>query len=526
MNPLTTALAALDAKEFARFTAETWADIGRFLPESVLVLGIAVVVLWNAFLGREASKKLAWVALGTVLLALHLVTRRFGAPPASMFSGMLRIDGFSDFFAAIFLVGTGVSIILAQLSRSLAPRPMGEFHASLLTGALGMMLMAESTDLVMLFVALEMLSLPSYVLVAWIKTDRRSSEAALKYVLYGSVAAAFMLYGISLIYGLTGSTKLPALWAYVQSPQVDAAALAISAFLVFAGLGFKMAAVPLHFWAPDVYQGAPTAVTAWLSVASKAAGVAAFVRFADAIGLGRIHAIQLRPDLAVEWSALAALLAAVTMTLGNLGAMHQTSLKRLLAYSSVAHVGYVLVGIAAIGGREAVGAGGDLPNAASEGMRAVAFYMVAYLVMNLGAFACVLFLENRLGSDDLSAWRGAGLRAPFLAVAFTVFLVALIGIPPTAGFTGKFQLFLAAVDHGRLVWLVVVAALNTAASAYYYLRVIKVMYLDEPEEGAAAHAPLETGERAVLATLAVMVVTLGIFFERVSVWAREIGPLQ
>jgi NADH-quinone oxidoreductase subunit N len=517
-------LAALDAAAFARFAEETRADLARFGPEIALVLGVAAVSTASAFLDRVRSRVLAWPALASVLLALHLVTGRFGGEGGPAFSGMLRLDPFADFFGAVFLVGTAVAISLSLLSRELIGRPMGEYHASLLCAALGMMLMAEATDLVMLFIAVETLSLPSYALAGWRKADRGSSEAALKYVLYGSVAAGVMVYGMSLLYGLAGSTRLAALATYVRSPAADAPALAVAATLVAAGLGFKMAAVPLHFWAPDVYQGAPTAVVAWLSVTSKAAGIAALLRFAGALGLDGGAAAEL------NWTALAAIVSMVTMTLGNLGALHQTSLKRLLAYSSIAHVGYALVGVAAMGGADAGGgASGGGASGGRAALAAVAFYVVAYLVMNMGAFACVMLGQDVLGADDVSAWRGVARRAPRLAVAFTVFLVALIGIPPTVGFSGKAQLFLAALERAggdrTFAVLVVVAAVNTALSAYYYLRVVKAMLLDDPEEGAAPVLLPPWGE-AIVATHAVAAIGLGLYFDRLVGWTREIGPLR
>jgi NADH-quinone oxidoreductase subunit N len=499
-------LATLTAEEFKTFVATTKKELGSFAPELVLIGVIAALVLLQVAVRRSASKHLAWVALGGTLAALGLVVARYAGAPEMIFSSMLRIDRFANFFSVIFLLGSAVTIVLAYFSRDLEGRPMGEFYAILLSAVLGMMLMAEAVDLLVIFVAVELLSVPSYVLTGWIKKSRLSSEAALKYVIYGSVSAGLMLYGFSLFYGMTGSLRLDAIAALVASPDVNMTAVALAAFLAFGGFGYKMAAVPMQFWAPDVYQGAPTSVTAWLSVTSKAAGVAVFIRFVDALGLGR--AVAGDPG----WVSLVALISAVTMFLGNLGALHQTSLKRLLAYSSVAHVGYILMGVAAFGRLS----GGD------EGWKAVAFYVVAYLLMNLGAFSCVLFVQNQAGSDDMSAFRGLGYRAPRLALAVAVFLISLVGIPPTAGFTGKFQLFMVAINHD-LTWLAVVAAVNTAISAYYYVKILKTMYLDEAPEAAAIRVPA-LGEALVAAHL-VAVIYFGLIFNQLVGWTRDIGPL-
>jgi NADH-quinone oxidoreductase subunit N len=498
----------LTLEQFKVFTDQAKADIGHFRPELLIICLVAGILLANVFLKREDSRLLAWPSLLGTLGALWLVLARYGGEPAVIFNQSLRIDRFADFFSVVFLVGTAVSIVLAALSKELESRPMGEFYAILLSAVLGMMLMAEATDLLMIFVAVELLSVPSYILTGWIKKSRVSSEAALKYVIYGSVSAGLMLYGFSLFYGMTGSLKLSAIASLVQGHEANAMAVALASFLAFGGFGYKMAAVPMQFWAPDVYQGAPTAVTGWLSVTSKAAGVAVFIRFVDALGLGRSPVGE-----QLDWVSLVALLSAITMTLGNLGALHQTNLKRLLAYSSVAHVGYILMGVAAFGS----GAAGGM-----EGWKAVAFYVVAYLIMNLGAFACIILGANQLGSEDVSAFRGFGYRAPRLAFAFAVFIFALIGIPPTAGFTGKFQLFVVAINQG-LVWLAVVAAVNTAISAYYYVKILRALYLEESAEGELRIPAL--GEALVAAHL-VAVIYFGLFFGRLAEWTQQIGQLH
>ena len=509
-------LATIAPEVFKSFVEQAKLDIGHFQPELLLVLVVSGLIFANAFMKRVDGRLLAWPALLGTLGALWLVIARYDATPVVIFSQSLRIDRFANFFSVVFLVGTAVTILLASMSKELADRPMGEFYAILLSAVIGMMLMAEAVDLLMIFVAVELLSVPSYVLTGWIKKSKVSSEAALKYVIYGSVSAGLMLYGFSLFYGMTGSVKLSAIGDLVkelvellsrqeqpEGAKAMAAAVGLAAFLSFAGFAYKMAAVPMQFWAPDVYQGAPTAVTAWLSVTSKAAGVAIFIRFMDALGLGRVMTAHL------DWVFLVGLISAITMTLGNLGALHQTNVKRMLAYSSVAHVGYILMGVAAFG-------------AAGAGWQAVAFYVVAYLLMNLGAFSCVILGANELGNEELASFKGLAYRAPRLAFAFAIFLISLIGIPPTAGFSGKFQLFVVAVNQG-LIWLAVVAAVNTAISAYYYAKVLKTMFLEEAPAGALRVPAL--GELLVAAHVAA-VVYLGVFFNQLVGWTREIGPLR
>jgi NADH-quinone oxidoreductase subunit N len=511
----------LTQETFKQMIDATRADVGLFVPELVLIAAIVALLIADLFVPRRASKRLAWIALAGALYALSGVITRYGTPAldrATLFGGMLVIDRFAGFFEVVFLLGTVVTIILAAMSRELDDRPMGEFYALMLAAVLGMFLMVESVDLLMIFIAVELLSIPSYILTGWIKKSRVSSEAALKYVIYGSVASGIMLYGFSLFYGMTGSMRLGALAHLVQDPSANARAIGIAAFLAFAGFGYKMAAVPMQFWAPDVYQGAPTAVTAWLAVTSKAAGIGAFIRFMGALGLGQ------RIFAAIDWISLLALLAAVTMTLGNLAALFQTNMKRLLAYSSVAHVGYILMGVAAFGSPEAPG---------YAGWRAVAFYVVAYLLMNLGAFTCVILVANETGSEEIDSLRGLKTRAPLLALGFAIFLISLIGIPPTAGFAGKFQLFLVAVNFeslgadGRLyhplLWLAIVAAVNTAISAYYYARLLKAMYFEDGPESALA-VPSAGGGLVFLEVAAV--IYFGVFFQQLLGWTRDLGMVQ
>jgi NADH-quinone oxidoreductase subunit N len=473
-------------------------DLKWFTPEIVLT-AFSMLVLLLDLKGKATASRARMLGLVTLLglgLPLWLLWPH-RAEARSLFGGMLALDGFGFFFKVLFLASTAISVILALMHRRMGEARLGEFFSILLASVVGMFLMASATDFVVLFLGLEILSLSSYVLTGYLKRDRASAEASMKYVIYGAVASGLMVYGLSLYYGLTGSTSLSAV-TQIVALEVNTTTLTIASMLLASGFLFKMAVVPLHFWCPDVYQGAPTAVTAWLSVASKAAGFAVFLRL--------LHALDPRQpirvgsiELAVNWMETLSLLAAVTMTLGNLAALFQRNVKRLLAYSSIAHAGYLMMGVAALGAP------------GLEGYRAVGFYLLVYLFMNLGAFAIVILLSNHLGSDEVDSYRGLGRRAPFLAGTFTLFLFALIGMPPTAGFAGKVQLFMAAI-HADNYWLAVVGGVNTAISVYYYARIIKTMYLeDSPEE-----SPLVTSAGGLVLTcaLALPVLYLGIFFSQ------------
>jgi NADH-quinone oxidoreductase subunit N len=341
----------------------------------------------------------------------------------------------------------------------------GEYHALVLLSALGMMLMAATTELISIYIALELASISLYILAGFLK-DQKSSEASLKYLLLGAVASAVLLYGMALVFGFTGTTQLGGIAESIRGIQSVAAspALVLGLVLLVAGFGFKIAAVPFHMWVPDVYEGAPTPITAYLSVASKAAGFAIILRvFYSAFGLPQW--------LSQDWGLLFAVLAAIGMTLGNIVALPQTNIKRMLGYSSIAQAGYLMVGLATVG---------YSLNTDIIGRSSVLFFLTAYAFTNLGAFIAIIVISSKLNSDLIMDYSGMGRRSPLLALALTLCFISLIGIPPAAGFMAKFYIFSGAVQHG-LLWLVVIAVINSVISAYYYLRVVKVMWLGVPE---------------------------------------------
>jgi NADH-quinone oxidoreductase subunit N len=512
---LAESVSTFDPKVFELQLEHIVESLGYFGPELQVAVGALCVFLLDLFVPLRASRHLAWVAILFCFVPV-LSIEHVGESGHSLFHGMISIDPFANFFKQLFLLGSIPVILLSFVSKQLEGRRMGEYYGILLAAVLGAMLMASSTHFLMLFMSLELLSICSYVLVGYIRRDRRGAEAALKYIIYGSVAAAIMIYGLSLLYGLTGSAQIQDLvniqwdaehdlWSAWTLKTRAAITALVGIVMVFMGLAYKMSTIPMHFWAPDVYDGAPTPVTAFLSVLSKAAGVALTLRFISYLPIG-----ENIPEVweSIPWVQLLIVISIVTMTFGNFAALWQSNLKRMLAYSSIAHAGYLMMGLPILHATEVTG------------QQAIGYYLLAYLAMNFGAFGVIILIENKTGSVDLKQYRGLGKRAPFLAAAMVVFLFSLIGVPPTAGFIGKFHLFMGVIrEAGQLStagsalmpWfytLAIAAALNTAVSAYYYLKVAREMYLVESEETGKITSPI-LGTAVVAA---MVVLTFFLFF--------------
>jgi len=483
------------------------ASYPRFLPEISLTVALLLVVLVDAsgFSTRNGLIRLL-TALGlATALGLSLTTR--GAP-AEIWSGMLVADPMADFFKAL-LLGASLLVALAFTFRNSAELQglgQGEFHALLLAVTLSNLLLASANDLAMLYLALEMVSVTSYVMVAYLKGDRMSNEASLKYVLFGAVSTGAMVYGLSFLYGLTGTTSLPAIQAMLAEglTNENRFAVYVIALLVFAGFGFKTAAVPFHFWCPDVYEGAPTPVTAFLSVAPKAAGFSIMLRFFYS-GLSTHGATPWDLAGTIDWAQLLMLISVATMTVGNVAALTQTNLKRLLAYSSIAHAGFVMMGVVAL---------------SENGARGMMIYLLAYVFMNLGAFLVVTLIHKQDGTFDLRDYAGMSKRAPFLTGAMALFLLSLMGIPPLVGFMGKFYVFAAVIERGPAYWwYALVGAVNAAVAAYYYARVLKTMIIDEPHVEKPAFR-LPAADFAWLVAFAAANLFPLLFWSKVEAWAR------
>jgi NADH-quinone oxidoreductase subunit N len=413
----------------------------------------------------------------------------------SIWNGLLAVDNYALFFKLLFL-GLAALVILASTDYvAKFSRFRGEYYALILMATLGMMLMAAATDLISIFVALELAAIPFYILVGFLR-DKKSTEASLKYVLLGGIASAVLLYGMALTFGFTGHTQLSEIAGAIQgmsaSNLVANPGLILGMVLLVAGFGFKIAAVPFQMWAPDVYEGAPTPVTMYLSVGSKAAGFAVILRvFYSALGL---------PDaLSLDWGMVFAVLAAGGMILGNIVAIQQTNIKRMLAYSSIAHSGYIMIGLAAVGLSPAV---------ALQTQSSLMFYVAAFAITDLAAFTAVIAISSKLNSDRIADYSGVSKRSPLLASALTISLISLIGLPPTAGFIAKFYIFTGAVSSG-LLWLVIVAVITSVISAYYYLRVVKVMWLGEPATDES-RVPTSGALKLALAASSLGVLVLGV----------------
>ncbi len=466
-------------------------NLELFIPEITLVVFAILVILLD--LGVRQKALLGAVSLVGLVIAGGVSVVMWGESHPALFNNMLAVDNFALFFKLLFL-GIAFLVILASADyvKKFA-RFQGEYYALILLSTLGMMLMAATADLISLYVALELTSISLYVLVGFLK-DRKSTEASLKYLLLGAIASAVLLYGMALIFGFTGKTQLGEIAQVLQamSPQalLDSPALLMGIVFMIAGFGFKIAAVPFQMWVPDVYEGAPTTVTAYLSVASKAAGFAIILRiFFSAFDI---------PWLNQNWGMIFAVLAVISMLIGNVVAIPQTNIKRMLGYSSIAQAGYLMVGLATLG---------LSPVADVLGQSGIIFFLTSYALTNLGAFIAVIAISSKLDSDLIADYAGMGRRAPVLALALTFCLISLIGMPPAAGFMAKFYIFSAAVQN-HLLWLVVIAVLNSVISAYYYLRVVKVMWLGEP--ASEEKVPSSAAPRVALFLCCLGVLMLGV----------------
>ncbi|KAA0227066.1 NADH-quinone oxidoreductase subunit N [bacterium] len=473
------------------------ASLNHFLPEFILIGLMLVLMIADVFIKREQTPWLGILTLVGGIICLIAVLGQSDEPGRGIFNNMMAVDRFATFFKLIFLGSMIMTVLLSFSSLELAGRSVGEYFILLTATTLGMLWMASATNLITIFIAIETVSISSFALATYLKSVKRSSEAGLKYTIYGTFSSGLMLYGFSLIYGLTGSLNIYEISHVLSTSSPNALTLFVAFLLILAGFGYKIASVPFHFWAPDVYEGAPTPVTAFFSVGPKAAGFALLIRFVT-VGLSTSGSEGWTTIAGLNWQQLLAVVSAATMTLGNLVAIVQTNMKRLLAYSSIAHAGYALMGVVLL---------------TQEGINATMFYLVAYYLMNLGAFLVVIIVQELIGSERLQDYRGLGFRAPVVAACMTLFLFSLTGLPITIGFIGKFYL-LAAVIQGdaQFYWLAVVAIINTVISLYYYARIIKAMYLEAPPEPATGRLTVAWPAIALLALLAVPTFVFGILF--------------
>jgi NADH-quinone oxidoreductase subunit N len=461
-------------------------DLIRVLPELILIVMGTLLMVLDPILHKRSSYAFGNLSIVALLGALGGSIYAY-THAGSAFGNMLIVDGFATFFRVLVIV-VGILTILPSyrfLTRQNAET--SEYHALLLFSIAGQCLMADANELIIVFIGLEISSIASYILAGYFRDDKRANESALKYFLLGSFATAFFLYGVAVIYGCTGTITLTGIRTALTGPNAPAPVfVGLAAALMFVGLGFKVSAAPFQIWAPDVYQGAPTPVTAFLSAGPKAAAFAVFLR---------IFMTAFEP-IGAGWQTLVWVSALLSMTIGNFAALLQSNIKRMLAYSSIAHAGYVMVAL----------------TARSEiGTAAAMFYLAAYAFMNIGAFAVVSHLSGKGERyQSLDDFAGLGQKQPLTAAMLTIFLLSLIGVPLTGGFFGKFYIFKAALES-HLVWLTVLGLLNSAVAAYYYLRVLVMMYMHEPSEAVSSAEPLTPGLKLALILPALGTLFLGIF---------------
>ena len=476
-------------------------DYIRVLPEIIMTVAGTLIMLLDALLPDDDKNIAGYFSVAALIAALGAALAANNLPGAA-FSNMMMVDGFATFFR-VLVICVGILTVLSSsqyLKREHAGT--GDYHALLLFSIVGQCVMATANELIMIFIGIEISSIATYVLAGYLRDDKRNNEAALKYFLLGSFATAFLLYGIAWIYGTTGSTNLAEIRQYLMSSTAPPNIILVStaAALMFVGFAFKVSAAPFQIWAPDVYQGAPAPVTLFMSAAPKAAAFAVFLR----VFMTAFEPIMSRWEPFVWSSAL------LTMVVGNFAALVQTNIKRMLAYSSIAHAGYVMVAIAAH---------------SSIGVAAAMFYLAAYAFMNIGAFAVVTHFarqgEKYLNIDEMA---GLGWKQPVTAGLFSIFLLSLIGVPLTGGFFGKFYIFKAALDS-NLIWLAVLGLLNSAVGAYYYLRVMVVMYMQEPGEATESIQPMGPGIRTTLWASALGTLLLGVFPSVILNFARNSSTL-
>ncbi|MCF7807638.1 MAG: NADH-quinone oxidoreductase subunit N [Candidatus Marinimicrobia bacterium] len=466
------------------------ADLGLFLPEIILTGVVLLVVLYDLFQDAEHSIRSGYLAMGGLVLTLLAVLMQDTSAPTGIFSNMLAVDGFSNFLKVIVSIGAILVMWMSFNSNELKGRRVGEYYVLILVLTLGMYFLVSATHLLSIYISLEMVSLMSFLLSGYLKEQMRSNEAAIKYVVFGAFSSGILLYGFSLLYGLTGSTSIFEIQAALAAGNVQPALLLMVLVMVLVGFGYKIAAVPFHFWTPDVYEGAPVPITAFLSVAPKAAGFAIIIRFFNVVFSGdgnpNMEAWSALENL--NWQAVISLLAILSMTVGNVIAIQQSNIKRMLAYSSIAHAGYMLLGVVV---------------ADQTGIAAILYYAGVYMLMNLGAFFVAIHVKNAFDTEEIEEYKMLGYKAPVLGVIMTIFMFSLTGLPPTGGFIAKFYIFRSLIEYGDMYfWLAIIGLINGVISLYYYMRVVKAMYFGKMELPERIHqAPLNVTVLLVILAL-------------------------
>jgi len=487
-------------------------DLYLIIPEIVVSSTLLVIVLFDLIYNKNKTI-IPYLGLVGLFIALYYSIGGIGTEAHSFKIedtgnnfGLLSIDGLGSYFRIIILITSILIIFFSKTSneiKAISART-GEFYTLLFGMILGMMFMVSASDMIMIYISVELLSLSSYVLAGFTKLRDRNSEASLKYLIYGAASSGLMLFGMSIVYGLTGSTNLHIINEVLQTVSINTLAYSLSIILIFAGIGFKISAAPFHFWTPDVYEGAPIAITAFLSVASKAAGFALLIRFIKSTFLqydqdGSWILLQ-----GFDWQSLIIIISILTMTLGNFAALWQDNLKRMLAYSSIAQAGYMLLGVAVL---------------TDQGLLAVMIYFLVYLLMNIGAFYIVMLIANKTGSENINDYNRLGYASPFLGVSITIFLISLTGLPPTAGFISKLYIFISLID-AQMIIVAVIAVLNSVVSLYYYIRVVKHLFISDAES-EVPELKISLNDIVFIIILLVPTLLFGVYFSPMVEFAQS-----
>jgi len=482
-----------------------------FIKPEIAISAVLVIIVIADLIASKKKEILHYIAIAGIIAAGYFVLEQFSMHefafnPSGKF-GMIAIDSMGAFFKGLVLTASFFVFLFSINSNEIieAKERMGEYYALLFGMILGMFFMISASDFILIYLAMELVSLSSYVLAGITRQSLRNSEASLKYLIYGAVSSGIMLFGISLVYGITGSTNLYEVKSLLQSPETNRLILLFAGLLIFTGIGYKISAAPFHFWTPDVYEGAPITITAFLSVASKAAGFALLIRFItvtfvqQSTANGNWQLIQ-----AIDWKSILVILSVLTMTLGNFAALWQDNLKRMLAYSSIAHAGYMLAGIAVL---------------SNQGLIAILIYLAIYAFMNLGAFLIIMLIANKIGSEEIDDYNGLGYASPFLGVSLAIFLISLTGLPPTAGFIGKLYIFIALLSSKMFV-VAVIMVLNSVVSLYYYIRVLKHLFLNKPE-GEPAQLKVSLANTILVLLLVAPILIFGLYFTPLAEFAKS-----
>ncbi|MFC1513956.1 NADH-quinone oxidoreductase subunit N [candidate division KSB1 bacterium] len=475
-------------------------DLSYIYPEIILTVFILVVLVIDLIPKLSKMSLTPYVSFAGLILTMVFALSQIGTADKTVFYNMLVIDQFSVFFRIFLPLSSAIIVILSMVTF----KKSGEYYTLILATTLGMVLMTSSIHIASIILSLELVGICCYVLAGYRRSEMRASEASLKYMLYGAVSTGIMLFGFSYLYGLTGQVNLYSIRGVLLTGLFQNSTLFVAVLFILAGIGYKIAMVPFHFWCPDVYEGAPTPITTFFSVGPKVAGIALLARFlfgglSSQVDKGGLFWM---PAGDIELPFLIAVLSAITMTVGNLAALGQKNIKRLLAYSSIAHAGYIMMGFAMFNG---------------QGMNAILFYVIVYMFMNFGAFIVVDGIALKLKSENIDKYNGLASRAPYMAFAMTVFLVSLTGLPPTAGFIGKMLIF-AAVIESKIYWLVIIGALNAVVSLYYYFRIAKAMYLTENTSGDTSAVNVSKIHFALVTILLIPTVYFGLFWTPLREW--------